>query len=70
MWLSLIEMLRKKDKLPVVAFTFSRKRCEENADHLLNLDLTTNKEKKDIQVFLHKCVSRLKGTDAHLPQVG
>ena len=68
-WLSLIEMLRKKEKLPVVAFTFSRKRCDENADQLSNLDLTTSTEKSLIHVFIQKCVTRLKGPDRNLPQV-
>ncbi|XP_068695347.1 superkiller complex protein 2-like [Montipora foliosa] len=68
-WLSLIEMLRKKEKLPVVAFTFSRKRCDENADQLGNLDLTTSTEKSLIHVFIKKCVARLKGSDRDLPQV-
>ena len=30
-WLSVIEMLRKRDKLPVVAFVFSKRRIEETA---------------------------------------
>lgn len=68
-WLSLIEMLRKKEKLPVVAFTFSRKRCDDNADQLSNLDLTTSTEKSLIHVFIQKCVARLKGSDRNLPQV-
>ena len=68
-WLSLIEMLRKKEKLPVVAFTFSRKRCDDNADQLSNLDLTTSTEKSLIHVFIQKSVARLKGSDRQLPQV-
>ncbi|XP_078343350.1 superkiller complex protein 2-like [Oculina patagonica] len=68
-WLSLIEMLRKKEKLPVVAFTFSRKRCDDNADQLGNLDLTTSTEKSLIHVFIQKSVARLKGPDRQLPQV-
>ena len=69
MWLSVIEMLRKKEKLPVVAFTFSKKRIEENANHLHSVDLTTSNEKSEIHVFFQKCISRLKGTDKELPQV-
>ena len=68
-WLSLIEMLRKKEKLPVVAFTFSRRRCDDNADQLSNLDLTTSTEKSLIHVFIQKSVARLKGSDRQLPQV-
>ena len=67
--MSLIEMLRKKEKLPVVAFTFSRRRCDDNADQLSNLDLTTSSEKSLIHVFIQKSVARLKGSDRQLPQV-
>nr|XP_006817545.1 PREDICTED: helicase SKI2W-like [Saccoglossus kowalevskii] len=68
-WLSLIEMLRKSDGLPVVAFTFSKRKCDENASQLTSLDLTTSSEKNDIHIFIQKCVQRLKGTDRQLPQV-
>uniref|UniRef100_UPI00398EBB74 superkiller complex protein 2-like n=1 Tax=Pristiophorus japonicus TaxID=55135 RepID=UPI00398EBB74 len=68
-WLSLIDMLRKKDNLPIVAFTFSRNRCDENANILTTVDLTTSVEKSEIHIFFQKCISRLKGTDRQLPQV-
>lgn len=62
-------MLRKKDKMPVVAFTFSKKKIDENAQLLTSVDLTTQSEKSEIHVFFQKCVSRLKGPDRNLPQV-
>ena len=68
-WLSLIHMLSKKDKLPVVAFTLSRTRCNENADSLTSLDLTSTQEKHTIDVFFKKHTSTLKGSDQKLPQV-
>lgn len=68
-WLSVIEMLRKKEKLPVVAFTFSRKKIDENAATLTTVDLTTASEKNEIHIFYQKCISRLKGSDRNLPQV-
>ncbi|XP_020373916.1 helicase SKI2W [Rhincodon typus] len=68
-WLSLIDMLRKKDSLPIVAFTFSRNRCDENANMLTTVDLTSTVEKSEIHIFFQKCISRLKGTDRELPQV-
>lgn len=68
-WLSLIDVLRKKDNLPVVAFTFSRNRCDENANMLTTVDLTSSVEKSEIHVFFQKCISRLKGSDRELPQV-
>ena len=68
-WLSLIERLRKEEQLPVVAFTFSRQRCDDNADQLRNLELTTKEEQSVIKVFMEKSVARLKGSDRQLPQV-
>ena len=68
-WLSLIEMLLKKEELPLVAFTFSRKRCDDNADQLSNLDLATSTEKGLIHVLIQKSVGRLKGSDTQLPEV-
>ena len=68
-WLSIIEMLRKKDQLPVVAFTFSKKKIEENANNMQSVDLTNQKEKSEIHMFFQKSVSRLKGSDRDLPQV-
>ena len=40
----------------------NKKRCEENADNLSTLDLTTKEEKSEIHVFIERAVSRLKGT--------
>ncbi|XP_033124954.1 helicase SKI2W-like, partial [Anneissia japonica] len=68
-YLSLVEMLRKKSQLPVVVFTFSKKKCDENSSTLTAVDLTTSSEKSQIQIFLQKCISRLKGSDRRLPQV-
>uniref|UniRef100_A0A8C8SWU6 Ski2 like RNA helicase n=1 Tax=Pelusios castaneus TaxID=367368 RepID=A0A8C8SWU6_9SAUR len=68
-WLSLIAALRKRDQLPVVAFTFSRARCDDNAAALTTVDLTTSAEKSEVHVFFQKCISRLKGSDRQLPQV-
>ena len=68
-WLSLVTKLRKSDQLPVVAFTLSRRRCDENAASLESLDLTSTSEKREIKVFFNKCIQRLKGSDKVLPQV-
>jgi antiviral helicase SKI2 len=68
-WLSLVHMLQKKDKLPMVAFTFSRARCDSNADSLTTLDLTTGTEKSEIHVFFKRSTALLKGSDQCLPQV-
>ena len=69
-WLSVIELLRKKDKMPAVAFLFSRKRIEELTSQLQSVDLVENKEDKQrIHTFFEQCISRLKGADRKLPQV-
>nr|KAG5700480.1 hypothetical protein BaRGS_013967 [Batillaria attramentaria] len=68
-WLSVIEMLKKKDKLPMVAFIFSKRRIEDNILNLQSVDLTTQAEKSEIHIFFHKCIARLKGNDRQLPQV-
>ncbi|XP_045196087.2 SKI2 subunit of superkiller complex protein-like [Mercenaria mercenaria] len=68
-WLSVIDMLKKKEKLPVVAFTFSKKKIDENATNLHSLDLTTAKEKSEIHIFFHSSIKKLKGSDQQLPQV-
>jgi antiviral helicase SKI2 len=57
----LIGLLRKKSLLPVVVFTFSKKRCEQNAGTLTNLDLSSASERSEIHVTIEKAVMRLKG---------
>ena len=69
-WLSVIEMVKKRDKMPVVAFLFSRKRIEELTGQLQSVDLVESKEdKQHIHAFFEQCVGRLKGADRKLPQV-
>ena len=53
--------MKKRALLPVVVFTFSKKRCEENAGTLTNQDLSTASEKSEIHVAIEKALSRLKG---------
>ena len=68
-WLTLVDYLSRKDKLPVVAFTLSRNRCDNNANLLTSLDLTASAEKSGIHHFIARCVQRLKPPDRRLPQV-
>lgn len=44
-WNKLINLLKEKTLLPVVVFTFSKKKCEEFAYGLTGVDLTTAQEK-------------------------
>lgn len=57
----LIGHLKKKNLLPVVVFTLSKKRCEENAGSLSNVDLSTAVERSEVHVAVEKAVARLKG---------
>ncbi|THH29341.1 hypothetical protein EUX98_g4845 [Antrodiella citrinella] len=69
LYVHLLGNLRKKNLLPVVIFTFSKKRCEENAGTLTNADLCTSVEKSEIHVAIEKAMSRLKEPDRRLPQI-
>ncbi|GAB0201588.1 helicase SKI2W [Grus japonensis] len=68
-WLALLGVLRERGQLPVVAFTFSRNRCDEHADALGSLDLVSSAEKGRIRIFFQRCIARLRGSDRRLPQV-
>ena len=61
LYVHLLGYLRKKELLPVVVFTFSKKRCEENAATLNNTDLCTSSEKSEVHITIEKALSRLKG---------
>lgn len=69
MWVALIDHLRRREELPVVAFTLSRNRCDNNAEELRSLDLTLPNEKPKIDGFIHRCVQQLQDADKNLPQV-
>uniref|UniRef100_A0A3Q2XYG0 SKI2 subunit of superkiller complex n=1 Tax=Hippocampus comes TaxID=109280 RepID=A0A3Q2XYG0_HIPCM len=68
-WLTLLHFLSHRQQTPVVAFTFSRTRCDENARSLDSMDLTTSIEKAEIHSFFQKSLSRLRGGDRQLPQI-
>lgn len=60
-YVHLLGHLKKENLLPVVVFTFSKKRCEENAETLTNTDLCTAVERSEVHVAIEKALSRLKG---------
>lgn len=62
-------MLNKKQLLPVVIFTFSRKRCDDNIFLLSNLDLNTAAEKSKIHLFIKSSLSALSEEDRNIPQI-
>ncbi|KAK3817964.1 MAG: antiviral helicase [Linnemannia gamsii] len=64
-----VSYLNKKELLPVVVFTFSKKKCEENASGLSSTDLMTSTQKSEVHVFFERSLVRLHGTDRELPQI-
>jgi antiviral helicase SKI2 len=69
LYVHLLNHLKKKELLPVVVFTFSKKRCEEYAGTLTNFDLCTSGEKSEVHVLIEKALGRLKPEDRSLPQI-
>lgn len=69
MWVGLIDHLERNNRLPVVAFTLSRNRCDSNAEALKSRDLTNATEKFKIHSFFQRCLQKLKSEDRELPQV-
>lgn len=55
--------------LPVVVFSFSKKKCEEIADYLSGQDLLTAREKGQVRAVMLQVKKRLNPLDAALPQV-
>ena len=68
-WVHLVQHLRKSDLLPACIFVFSKRRCEENADALSNLDYCTATEKSAIHMTFQRSIARLKPEDRMLPQI-
>ena len=68
-WVHLVQHLRKHDLLPACIFVFSKKRCEQNADALSNLDFCTSSEKSAIHMTIERSIARLKSEDRILPQI-
>jgi antiviral helicase SKI2 len=62
-------MLEQRQLLPVVVFTFSRKRCDENIHMLSNLDLNTSSEKSKIHLFIKEWLCTLNKEDKEIPQI-
>ena len=55
--------------LPAIVFSFSKKKCEEIADNLRVMNLTSTKEKSEVKRVLGLAMSRLSEQDRKLPQV-
>ena len=68
-WVHLVQHLKKENLLPACIFVFSKKRCEENADALSNLDFCTASEKSATHTIIDRSMARLKPEDRILPQI-
>lgn len=68
-WIAFAKFLKKCDKLPAVAFTLSRSKCDRNAEYLMSIDLTTQLEKNYISYYFKSSIGTLKEEDQNLPQV-
>uniref|UniRef100_A0A914ZFP7 Uncharacterized protein n=1 Tax=Panagrolaimus superbus TaxID=310955 RepID=A0A914ZFP7_9BILA len=66
---TLIAFLKEKSLLPAVSFIFSRNRCNQYAEMLYQIDLTTNDEKAAVRKLFTKYLDSFKGSDRNLPQV-
>lgn len=68
-WINVVQYLRKEELLPACIFVFSKKRCEENADALSNIDYCTATEKSAVHMIIERSIARLKPEDRVLPQI-
>ncbi|XP_065206278.1 superkiller complex protein 2 [Planococcus citri] len=68
-WEAFARFLQKYEKLPVVAFTLSRSKCDRNAEFLMSIDFTTNEEKNYIKYSFNQSIKTLKKEDQDLPQI-
>lgn len=68
-WVHLVHHLRRNTLLPCCIFVFSKKRCEENADALSNLDFCSATERSAIHSVVERSLGRLRLEDRQLPQI-
>lgn len=68
-WMNVVQYLRKEDLLPCCIFVFSKKRCEENADALSNIDYCNATEKSAVHMTIERSIARLTPEDRVLPQI-
>ncbi|KAJ2770521.1 Antiviral helicase ski2, partial [Coemansia nantahalensis] len=69
LWVNLVGSLQQQELLPAVVFTFSRKRCEEQANSLRNVDFLNDSRRSQVHIFVERCLKRLKPEDRALPQI-
>lgn len=69
-WVPMVNYLRKRELDPALIFCFSRRKCEEAAETLHSMDLTTGMaERNRIHKFFQLSMSRLSPEDQRVPQI-
>ncbi|KAK4475602.1 hypothetical protein MN116_000877 [Schistosoma mekongi] len=68
-WLGFVHLLKERDLLPVIAFSFSRSSLETLAKSLSSVDLTSTNEKQLINKFFSLTTSCLRKCDRKLASV-
>ncbi|XP_033097189.1 helicase SKI2W-like [Anneissia japonica] len=68
-YLSFVKMLHGKNYLPAIVFTFTKKKCSENAMFLQSCDLTTRNEKHQIEKFLKSSLQKMPESSQTLSQI-
>lgn len=64
----LVELLKKKNKLPVIMFSFSRKNCERYAQ-LINISLVDHEEISEIEKTFNVLIHNLLGENKNMHQI-
>ncbi len=52
----IVDVLNEREMLPAIYFTFSRKKCDENAKKCLYLDLISKKEQPEIEAIIQEFI--------------
>ena len=68
-WKAVVDRLAADDILPVVVFTFGKKKCEECGYGLSTTDLTSAAEKAATHRFISDAITRLSPPDRGIPQI-
>ena len=72
-WLSAtslsISRCLERNYQPVIIFSFSKRECEQHAQHMSKLDFSDADERQLIDTIFHNAISSLTQDDQRLPQV-
>ncbi|OIR58730.1 MAG: ATP-dependent RNA helicase, TRAMP complex subunit Mtr4 [Amphiamblys sp. WSBS2006] len=64
-----IRLIETRSLSPAIVFSFARKRCEENAISIGNLDFNTAEEKQAVETIYQNAIHSLGEADRNLPQI-